>query len=433
MEKRTILALALSAMVLTAAALPGPAPAADAETLDRLERLIREQEARIEAQQQAINALKRQVESLKAAQPAEAPPARAAAPEPAPAELPTVTTGTPKANIQLYGQVNRGVLVVDDGEKTRGHQVDNDNSSTRIGLLGAANPGGELEIGTRVEVQFEANSSSVINQIDNTDAGPDNFSKRWLDLYLKHERFGKLYVGYGSTASDGTSEVDFSGTDVAGYADIATVAGGFFWYDASLAELDFDTTIGDVFSDMDGLSRKNRIRYDSPGFYGLMASTSWISEGGGDVALKYASAFGDFKLAAQAAFANPGGTSGTLDTQLNGSASVLHASGFNLTLASGVQNYKGDRDDDGTFLYGKLGYQLNLCPMGMTAFSIDGGLYNDIDRDGDEGTTFGAQMVQNFTEWATEFYLAYRFYHLDREPADYEDFNALLTGFRVKF
>ncbi len=361
------------------------------------------------------------------------PPAAAAAGPAAPAEKLTITSGTPKANVQLYGQVNRGVLVVDDGEKTRGHQVDNDASSTRIGLQGAANPGGEFEIGTRIEVQFEANSSSVINQIDNTDEGPDNFTKRWLDLYLKHERFGKLFVGYGSTASDGTSEVDFSGTDVVGYADISTVGGGFFWYDASLGDLDFDTTIGDVFTDMDGLSRKNRIRYDSPSFYGLMAGTSWISEGGGDVALKYASEFESFKLAAQAAYADPGGTSGSLDNQFNGSASILHESGLNFTVSGGLQDYKGDRDDNGTFLYGKLGYRLNVCPLGMTAFSIDGGLNSDIQQDGDDGTAFGAQMVQNFTEWATEFYPGYRFYHLDRELSDYEDFNSLLTGFRVKF
>ncbi len=364
---------------------------------------------------------------------AEPPPeTTAAAPAPEP-EKPAVTAGTPNAKVQLYGQIDRGVLVVDDGEKTRGYQVDNDSSSTRLGVLGAANPGGAFEIGTRLEVQFEANSSSVINQIDNTDVGPDNFTKRWLDLYLKHERFGKLFVGYGETASDGTSEVDFSGTALVGYSSVSDVGGGFYWYDSSLGELDLDSTIGDVFSNMDGLSRKNRIRYDSPSFYGLMAATSWINNGGGDIALKYASEIGRFKLAAQAAYANPDGTSDTLDNQYNASASILHDSGLNFTLAGGLQEYKGDRSDDGTFFYGKLGYRLDLCPLGITAFSIDGGLYDDIQQDGDEGRTFGAQMVQNFTDWATEFYLGYRLFKLDRDAADYDNFNTLMTGFRVKF
>jgi cell division protein FtsB len=429
-KRRTVLTSTLSAIILTAVFTLGmlqPAQAMDAKTLDRLERIIQQQQTQIEAQQKAIEDLRQQVEELKTAPP---PETAAAKPE---AEKLTVTAGTTKANVQLYGQVNRGVLVVDDGEKTRGYQVDNDNSSTRIGLLGAANPGGEFEIGTRIEVQFESNSSSEINQIDNTDVGPDNFTKRWLDLYLKHERFGKLFVGYGSTASDGTSEVDFSGTDVVGYASVSDAAGGFFWHDSSVGDLDMDTTIGAVFTDMDGLGRKNRIRYDSPGFYGLMAATSWINNGGGDIALKYASEFGSFKLAAQAAYANPDGTSDTLDNQFNGSASILHDSGLNFTLSGGVQDYKGNRDDDGTFLYGKLGYKLNVCPLGMTALSIDGGLNKDVQQDGDEATTFGAQMVQNFTDWATEFYLGYRFYKLDRDDADYDNFNSLLTGFRVKF
>jgi hypothetical protein len=415
-------------MMILAAAILGAARtarAADAATLERLEQIIQQQQTQIEAQQEAIEELRRQVEGLKAP-----PPPEAAAPE---AKKPAVTAGTPKARVQLYGQVNRGVLVVDDGEKTRGYQVDNDSSSTRLGVLGAANPGGALEIGTRLEVQFEANSSSVINQIDNTDVGPDNFTKRWLDLYLKHEQFGKLFVGYGETASDNTAEVDFSGTALVGYSSVSDVGGGFFWYDESLGELDLDSTIGDVFSNMDGLGRKNRIRYDSPSFYGLMAATSWINNGGGDIALKYAAEFGRFKLAAQAAYANSGGTSETLDNQYDASASVLHDSGLNFTLAGGLQEYKGDRDDDGTFLYGKLGYRLNLCPLGITAFSIDGGRYDDIQQDGDEGRTFGVQMVQNFTDWATEFYLGYRLFKLDRDLADYDNFNALLTGFRVKF
>ena len=362
------------------------------------------------------------------------PPEMAATYPPGPAgRKGEVTAGAEKAKVEIYGQVDRGVLVVDDGDNTRAYQVDNDNSSTRIGLLGSAAPGGELEIGTRMEFQFESNSSSAINQIDNTDVGPNNFTKRWLDLYLKYERLGKLFVGYGSTASDGTSEVDFSGTDVVGYASVSDTAGGFYWYDPTTGELDFDTTIMDVFTDMDGLSRKNRIRYDSPSFYGLMAATSWINDGGGDVALKYASEFGSFKLAAQAAYANPGGTSDTLDNQYNGSASILHASGLNFTVSGGVQDYKGDRDDNGTFLYGKLGYRLDVCPLGITAFSIDGGLNNDIQQDGDKATTFGAQMVQNFTDWATEFYLGYRFYKLDRDDAEFDNFNTLLTGFRVKF
>jgi hypothetical protein len=41
--------------------------------------------------------------------------------------------------------------------------------------------------------------------------------------------------------------------------------------------------------------------------------------------------------------------------------------------------------------------------------------------------------VQYIDKWATEFYLSFRNYDLDRSGTDYEDVNALLSGLRVKF
>ena len=45
-----------------------------------------------------------------------------------------------KLNIKLYGQVNKAVLFSDDGNNGNTYLVDNDNSSTRIGVLGMAQP-----------------------------------------------------------------------------------------------------------------------------------------------------------------------------------------------------------------------------------------------------------------------------------------------------
>jgi hypothetical protein len=53
--------------------------------------------------------------------------------------------------------------------------------------------------------------------------------------------------------------------------------------------------------------------------------------------------------------------------------------------------------------------------------------------DGDDADTFGFQMVQDIQEWGTEAYLGYRFHDLDRNGADYDTINALMTGMRVKF
>ena len=76
-----------------------------------------------------------------------------------------------------------------------------------------------------------------------------------------------------------------------------------------------------------GLGRDDRMRYDSPQLFGFTLSGSVLSGDGGDVALRYAAQWGDFKFAAAAAYAD-NGNNNSWDDQFNGSASVLHSSGL---------------------------------------------------------------------------------------------------------
>jgi hypothetical protein len=78
--------------------------------------------------------------------------------------------------------------------------------------------------------------------------------------------WGKISLGKGSTPSDGTAELDLSKTDVVQYSGIADIMGGLKFRDSN----DDLTSIKveDAFFNLDGLSRKNRVRYDvgkSPG------------------------------------------------------------------------------------------------------------------------------------------------------------------------
>jgi uncharacterized coiled-coil protein SlyX len=398
---------------------------ADQETLDRLEDIIRQQQAQIEAQQKALEQLQGEVQSMKS-QTATAS-VEAATDRPA-----AVKSGNPKGDIKLYGQVNKAVLFSDDGDKTNTYLVDNDNASTRIGLLGSISPNDNVEVGTRIEVEYQTNPSNEVNQIDKTNTPNDKFEKRHLDLWVDAGNIGKFSLGWGSTASDGTSEMDLSGTSVVGYSSVGDMAGGQLFYDSDDNDLSA-TRIGSVFSNMDGLSRKERIRYDSPSFNGFVGSTSYIADGGGDLALRYTAQMEAFKLAAAAAYANPGSTSDSIDDQLAGSVSVLHDSGFNATVAMGARDHKGSGRDDGAFFYTKFGYRARWCPLGVTSMSVDFGRFSDIAADGDDADTFGFQMVQDIQEWGTEAYLGYRFHDLDRNGADYDTINAIMTGMRVKF
>ena len=318
----------------------GTAGAVDEKMLERMEQIIKQQQAQIEAQAKALEKLQQQVEALseKAVQEA----TEAAKAEVAKASVPPDvlrTKGGDKVSVQLYGQVNRAFLAADDGDSSDYYFVDNDNSSSRIGLIGESKVNDDITIGTRMEFEYQSNPSNLVNQDDKNPDGGDGtgFDERWVDAQFTSKRFGKLYLGKGSTASDGTSEVDLSGTDVVGYSSIGDMAGGILFYDDD-TNARSATNIGGVFSNFDGLSRRNRIRYDSPEFWGFTLAASALSDGG-DVALKYAAKWGeDWKFAAAVAYADPQAISDTVDDQYNGSASILHSSGINFTVAGGYRD-----------------------------------------------------------------------------------------------
>ena len=76
--------------------------------------------------------------------------------------------------LEVYGQVNRGVLWAGDGEDSQTFFVGNDNSATRFGLEGTADVsdavGFNMTIGANIEVGLESESS---NDVEIGDQAPD--------------------------------------------------------------------------------------------------------------------------------------------------------------------------------------------------------------------------------------------------------------------
>lgn len=411
----------------------GAAGAMDDQALARMEQLIKQQQAQIEAQAKAIEKLQQQLEALgqnaarEAAAAAKAEVAKATA---APTGVVKPQEGD-KVAVKLYGQVNRAVLAVDDGNKTDHYFVDNDNAASRIGILAESKLNEDVTFGTRMEFEYQSNASNLVSQ-DNKDPDANSFDDRWIDAQITSKRFGKFSIGKGGTASDGTSEIDLSGTAVAGYSSIVDTAGGIFFYDERTNRRS-TTSINNVFSSFDDLSRRNRFRYDSPKWMGFGLSGSVLSDGG-DVALNYAANWGkDFKVAAAVAYIDPQAATTAIDHVYNGSASILHSSGLNLTVAAGMKDPADTARDNPSFYYGKLGYIAKWFTLGETRFSVDYHYTADLARNGDEARSAGAQVVQDFANWGSEYYMGYRWHELDRDNTDYDDINTLLTGVRLKF
>jgi hypothetical protein len=339
-----------------------------------------------------------------------------------------VKSGYDKVNLKLYGHINRAIMSVDNGNDSNIFHVDNSHSETRAGLKAKVAASESLTIGGTFEVQLQSNPSDKVSMDDESIAA--ELKERKIDIYVDSD-IGKLSVGRGNMASDDTSEVDLSGTSLAGNVGMGDAGGGFYFYDNDKKWL----KVSNVFNQMDGLSKKNRVRYDSPNLAGFSLGVSSGEKEMADIALTYSGKFADgIKLKAGLAYSDPGKDY----TQINGSASVLFGFGLNLTVAGGTRDLDTmpAGGDDPTFMYGKVGYKTKLFSVGPTACSFDYGVYENItNQDTEEqGTGYGVQLVQKLSDYNTELFAAYRNLELeDNTGADYEPISLTMGGVRLKF
>ena len=401
---------------------------ADSKDVERLERLIKEQQQQLESLQQQVNELKKTAtEAQTEAKEAKSVAEEAKTTVQAPVER-AVTSGQERVKLAISGQVHRAVNVAEDGKNTKAYFVDNDSSNTRVRLVGTAKATEDLTLGTKIEVAIAPNESSEVSQ-DNEESG-DFFDQRWAEISLDSKRFGKISLGKGDTASNNAAEVDLSRTDVVLYSSISDVAGGLQFRQTNGDTLT-GVSVSDAFNNLDGLSRRSRLRYDTPTFSGFHLAGSLVSDQRYDGSLWWGGQGYGFKAAGAAAFAYP--NEDDTDLQYSGSFSLLHEdTGLNLTLSAGLR----ERDDQGDEenWYAKVGWLTTFFSFGDTGFGVDYTRSMNFPTGRDDGYSVGAAAVQHFDKYGTEFYLQYRHHSLDRdvEPS-VQDINVGTVGARVRF
>ena len=104
-----------------------------------------------------------------------------------------------------------------------------------------------------------------------------------------------------------------------------------------------------------------------------------------------------------------------------------------MTAAAGWRDFDAGGRDDGRYAYGKLGYRLTPFTIGATALAVDAYYGEDVAADGDESWMIGLLAVQTVDPIATDLYFGYRHFDLERDGADLDPINAVLSGARVKF
>ncbi|MGH1350859.1 MAG: porin [Methyloligellaceae bacterium] len=322
-------------------------------------------------------------------------------------EATTARKGNRRVSLTVYGQVSKALLFSDEidtsGDGTA--IIDNENSASRFGFKGKARISSDLYAGYKVEFEIEGFSDA--------EEGPDTLTLRHNDVYIGSKTLGKLSIGQGSTASDGIAEIDLSGTALAN----------------GTSNLSGYATSGHAFDQLDGDSRKERVRYDSPTLAGFKVSASWQDNEDYDVALRFGSTFGDFTIAAGVAYLNEEDSEGT--ETVSGSVSALHIpTGLNVTFAAGDQD-ADDVDDEKSFYYVKGGIKRKVFAAGTTAFSVD--YQVEEDAQGDEADKIGFQLVQTIDAAAMDLFVAGWSTEADAAFNGGGDEDAIVIGTRIQF
>lgn len=351
----------------------------------------------------------------------------------------TVTSGNDRIKVRLYGQVNRAVLVAVSKRDTQVHNVDNENSQSRFGLRGTGTLGGGWRVGARIEVGLDENPSNEINDRDPQDSA---LSLRRVEVWFGHPNLGRLWLGKGPTASDNISNADLSGTGVITTSAIDDLAGGINFHKDGVSTA---ITIDALYSNLDGNSRRNRVRYDTPVFLGFQFQASYdesdvVSLGifyngspFGTKVVKIAAAFGYVHAGGKGA-TDPDGPSPGNRNLLSGSVSALHVpTGLSITFQMGMRTSLSPSDDLWNW-YIKAGWQGKPFAIGKTAVSVDFGRGDNFQSAGSRLWTVGVGFVQKIDQAATEVFLGYRFHHATtRSYGTLDSIHALMTGARVKF
>lgn len=263
-----------------------------------------------------------------------------------------IQSGNSRVKVTLYGQVNRAIRFANTGDETEITSVDNDGSSSRIGIraVGKANP--NLTIGALHELEWQENARSGTSR--SNDGSNVRVRSRHVDLWLDHKDFGKVSMGHGSMAGDASGLYELTGVSfVYGFAGangtdgtkadasvkVLAATGGAAATAAGVEQTYAAGTVSTVSASGKARGfrpfnffgfRQNRIRYDTPSLMGARVSASYGEGKTWSVGLSYAGAPPGVKNFS-ALFAAGFRKNDNDTTAWAVSGGIKHSSGFNVS------------------------------------------------------------------------------------------------------
>jgi hypothetical protein len=190
------------------------------------------------------------------------------------------------------------------------------------------------------------------------------------------------------------------------------------------------TTVGAAFANMDGRSRNDVLRYDSPRFAGLSMATSYINGGDWDVAGDYKAKIGAFTVRLQAQYnnSNAGQSVGDLtitQDSMSVSGGALHSSGLNGSAFYGKQQLGGSgnigRGGNPSAWGFNVGYRAKIFGAGGTNFSFLWNHSKDVAAGNTTGDARGFTVAQIFNSIGANMAITYRNYSFDSATNTFDD------------
>jgi hypothetical protein len=349
----------------------------------------------------------------------------------------SVTRSKKTMSLVVSGHINRAVVFTDDGTTSGFTHVTSNFSRTRVRWIGTGKINDDLSVKTHIELGNQSaigTAQDVQDQGDQGNNGANTLDERHIEFQITSKTLGKIYMGQGISGSESVSEQDLSGTAVVSLNGNGELIGGGNTFQRNNAGAGLGT-VGANLTGLDGLGRRDRIRYDTPKFAGFQITASHGNSDAHDVALRYGGSFGGVKIKAAIGYWDQANSvAGTDVDGISGSASVLLPFGLSLTVGAGEQ------DDDTLggltteWRYAKIGYRFKGIELGETRLYAEYSQNEDVAAANRDSQYYGAGVVQIVEPLGAELYMNYTNFSLDvGGAADPDDVDQVTAGARFKF
>jgi predicted porin len=326
----------------------------------------------------------------------------------------------------ISGQINKTIGYIDNGDDSAVGFFDNSLSGSRFRFTGEEDIGGGLKVGGVWEWQWSNSptGSAAFNTSGKFDQTTASLSDRKTELYFAG-KWGKVSLGKGDGAANGTAEVDLSGTTTMDYA------GGNACLLGSMNYGGTTLTVGASYGQFDGESRNDRLRYDTPKFAKVLSiAVSVANANESEAAIRYAQSLGSTKIAAALGYTQNKDTGTTDRKRAAISASALLKNGLNFTISYSSQDNNAAAVNGGsTNSYFKIGWK-----KGKNAVSLS---YGQQDNEGGFGGNTSANptsiaVAYNYSiAKSVEAYASIRTSSAD--VSGFDDVTGFWVGSRIKW